>query len=219
MFPVQQIETPGTDQPSLLAGPGHHVRFVVCPHGHGHKRRALPLHRRRGMRKHNATTKSSPAITLCPALAEKSIRFPYLLAGGSELSPNPYHSIHCNISRSVTVGIPKSRIPPPVFGIFSRRTGLGRYLPFRNASRIPGQCVLSYAAVSAIVCPSTPALPRLALTRFPAFTMFALASACVSRSSRPEPSSPCRAGRASSRNASGLASPRPPTLRPGRPSF
>lgn len=47
----------------------------------------------------------------------------------------------CWISRSVTVGMPSSRSPPSGFGIATRRTGLGRYVPCSRRSRISGQAV------------------------------------------------------------------------------
>ena len=52
-----------------------------------------------------------------------------------------------------------------------------------------------------------------------AASMFALASTCASRPSRPGLPVSCRAVRASSRTASDSASPRPPALRPALPGF
>ena len=113
------------------------------------------------------------------------------------------------------MGIPNSRVPPPGFGISTRRTACGRYFPLKSSSRVLGHWVFRDSAVSSIDSPSTPALPLLALTRFHAATMFSRDRTCSSQSSRPKPSSLRHAEWASSRPVSGPASPVPLPVRPG----
>lgn len=47
--------------------------------------------------------------------------------------------------------MPSSRSPPSGFGIATRRTGLGRYVPDNSCSRIPGHAVTRYAAFLAYI--------------------------------------------------------------------
>jgi hypothetical protein len=45
----------------------------------------------------------------------------------------------CCTTRSVTVGVPNGRDFPPGFGINTRRTGEGRYVPSLSAEAIPAR--------------------------------------------------------------------------------
>ena len=53
----------------------------------------------------------------------------------------------CWISRSITVGMPSSRCVPSGFGIITRRTGLGRYVPCSSCSRTPGRALVGLHAL------------------------------------------------------------------------
>ena len=70
----------------------------------------------------------------------------------------------CWIKRSSTVGMPNLRCPPPGFGISTRFTGLGRYLPVSSFVLILGQCFWRCSGSSATVIPSTPGAPRFCFT-------------------------------------------------------
>lgn len=112
-----------------------------------------------------------------------------------------------------TVGMPSSRSPPSGFGIVTRRTGCGRYVPARSWSRMAGHSVRSRAAVWSMSRPSTPAAPLLARTRFHASSRFSRVRAA---SSSPDPvlSASERGRRVSSRLDSDTASPCPCSNRP-----
>src|SRR5665647_2015625 len=108
--------------------------------------------------------------------------------------------------------MPSSRSPPSGFGIVTRRTGLGRYVPDNSCSRIAGHAVTRWRAVWVISRPSTPVAPLLAFTRLNARCKFSLASAAISSADPVLPVS-CRGQLASSLAGSPAASPRAtPTL-------
>lgn len=106
----------------------------------------------------------------------------------------------------------------PGFGIITRRTGCGRYVPFHSSSRIEDQSVRSISTVWSMSRPSTPAAPLLARTCFNARRRFSRA--------RTAPSSPGPVsflvrggGVASSRPESRRASPALLSGLPGLPGI
>ena len=69
-------------------------------------------------------------------------------------------------TRSRTVGIPSGRRRPSALGMYRRRTSCGRYVPARNA--VPSSsrnASTPRCLISASVSESTPAEPRIRLTR------------------------------------------------------
>jgi hypothetical protein len=68
--------------------------------------------------------------------------------------------------------MPSFCIRPSGFGISTRLTGCGLYVPLSNCSWMPGQCYFRNSGNCQTVMPSTPALPLLALTRFNACLQF-----------------------------------------------
>src|SRR2546423_1256838 len=92
-------------------------------------------------------------------------------------------STACWTNRSITVGIPSSRLPPSGFSISTRLTGCALYVPLSNCSRISFQCPIRYCGSWTTRIPSTPGLPLLALTRLNArfrFSVSHTASICRS---------------------------------------
>src|ERR1019366_9244200 len=67
--------------------------------------------------------------------------------------------------RSDTVGIPSFLSPPFAFGIFTVRTGGGKYLPDDIRFQILYRFPFRFLSKSAIDCSSTPAAPWFAFTR------------------------------------------------------
>ncbi len=65
-------------------------------------------------------------------------------------------------------GYAKLALATPGFGIITRRTGDGRYVPFNRRSRMAGHVVRSMAVVWSMSSPSTPAAPLLERTCFSA---------------------------------------------------
>ena len=73
----------------------------------------------------------------------------------------------------MTVGIPNCRIPfPSGFGISTRRTGRGRYVPSRISCLIAGHCLNMTSSITSVVMPSIPGAPLLRLTAASATYMF-----------------------------------------------
>src|SRR5437867_5056937 len=73
-------------------------------------------------------------------------------------------------TRSLTAGMPRPRCCPgfPGFGMYTRRTGCGRYRFSRSsASSSSSTRSTPYASTAATVCLSTPALPRFRRTPLP----------------------------------------------------
>lgn len=76
------------------------------------------------------------------------------------------------MNRSSTVGMPSFHVPPSGFGISTRLTGFGMYVPLSNCSRISRQCFPRWMGSSFTVIPSIPAAPRLRFTRLNALFKF-----------------------------------------------
>src|SRR5215472_17638820 len=66
--------------------------------------------------------------------------------------------------RSLTVGIPSGRVLPSPFGISTRLTACGWYVPSRSAVESSSRYISAFAANRFTLCPSTPAAPLLART-------------------------------------------------------
>jgi hypothetical protein len=75
-------------------------------------------------------------------------------------------------SYSRVVGMPSFCIRPSGFGISTRLTGCGLYVPLSNCSWMAGRCYFRNSGDCQTVMPSTPALPLLALTRLNACLQF-----------------------------------------------
>ena len=71
----------------------------------------------------------------------------------------------CWMNRSSTVGMPSLRSSPSGFGISTRFTGFGLYVPLISCSRMAVQCCFRWSSSWLTVIPSTPGAPLLALTR------------------------------------------------------
>lgn len=69
------------------------------------------------------------------------------------------------MNRSNTVGMPSLRTPPSGFGISTRFTGFGLYIPLRSCSRMVAQCCFRWSPSWLTVIPATPGAPLFALTR------------------------------------------------------
>jgi hypothetical protein len=70
-------------------------------------------------------------------------------------------------TRSRTAGMPSGLLLPSAFGMYRLSTALGRYRPSRSsAPSSPRKRSTPYCSTSTSVWASTPAEPRLALTRF-----------------------------------------------------
>ena len=67
-------------------------------------------------------------------------------------------------TRSLTVGMPSGRLPPPVLGISTRRTASARYRPVLSCSASSPRYFGAWASKRAMLMPSMPAAPRLLLT-------------------------------------------------------
>ena len=78
----------------------------------------------------------------------------------------------CWMTLSITVGTPSFRIPPPGFGIITRNTGYGLYVPSSSCRRISAQFFRRNVSVSPMSRPSIPAAPLFWLTCFQALRMF-----------------------------------------------
>ena len=61
--------------------------------------------------------------------------------------------------------MPSLRTPPSGFGISTRFTGFGLYVPLSSCSRMVGQCCFRWSPSWLTVIPSTPGAPLFALTR------------------------------------------------------
>jgi hypothetical protein len=60
------------------------------------------------------------------------------------------------------VGMPSGRLPPPGFGIITRRTGCGRYVfATRSSRRAASHSSKPDASIVSNVIPSTPGAPAL----------------------------------------------------------
>jgi hypothetical protein len=71
-------------------------------------------------------------------------------------------------TRSRTVGIPSGRFLPSAFGMYRRRTNLGRYSPVRSSlASLSRKLSTPLCSTSRIDWLSTPAAPRLRLTHLP----------------------------------------------------
>src|SRR3954447_19270577 len=77
---------------------------------------------------------------------------------------NRHHQRHeRKVHYEIIVGMPSGLSPPPGLGIFPRRTGCGRYVLWRNSSRIPVNHLSNPVdSISSKLCPSTPGAPLLA---------------------------------------------------------
>ncbi len=111
------------------------------------------------------------------------------------------------MKRSSTVGIPSVRTPPPLFGIWCRLTGEGRYVPVSSCPRITSQFFHRYGSSSSVFIPSMPGPPLFFLTRFRAAFRFGRRSASSIRL-LPGCPLPFAAGGASTLRPSREASPR-----------
>lgn len=101
---------------------------------------------------------------------------------GSKIGVSTW-AMACWTTRSVTVGIPSSRLPPSGLGISTLRTACGVYRPPSICARSAGQCSRAWAGKSSMVTPSMPGAPLLAFTRCHARARLSLASTACSRSS------------------------------------
>src|SRR5688572_12992763 len=70
--------------------------------------------------------------------------------------------------RSLTVGMPSGRVLPSPFGISTRLTACGRYVPSRKAPDSSDRYSSAFAANRSTLCPSTPDAPLFARTFFQA---------------------------------------------------
>ncbi len=66
--------------------------------------------------------------------------------------------------RSLTVGIPNGLVLPSPFGMSTRLTACGLYVPSRSAADSSDRYSSAFAANRSMLCPSTPAAPLLART-------------------------------------------------------
>jgi hypothetical protein len=107
-----------------------------------------------------------PSARASPAwCARRPGRTPSLHAEhvGAPSACSPCHTA-CSTTRSRTTGPPRCRVPPPAFGISTRRTGWGVSVPSTREDRIAGQCAVRGATSPSTVIPSMPGAPRLRLT-------------------------------------------------------
>ncbi len=61
--------------------------------------------------------------------------------------------------RSLTVGMPSGRLPPPGLGMGVRRTALGRWRPACSSASSSSKYLSAWAAKRSMLTPSTPAAP------------------------------------------------------------
>ena len=80
------------------------------------------------------------------------------------------------MTRSMTVGIPKGRVPPLSLGISTLFTGEGVYVPSRRAALIPAQCVRAYSGNSSIGDTVNTGSPFVCLHLLPRFHAGSLCS-------------------------------------------
>ena len=76
--------------------------------------------------------------------------------------------------------MPSFRTPPPGFGISTRNTGIGWYVPSTILRRMSSPFSRKNASVFARSRPSTPAAPLFRFTRFQARFMFSASATCSS---------------------------------------
>jgi hypothetical protein len=117
----------------------------------------------------------------------------------------------CWTNRSRTHGIPRSRPPPPGFGIGCRFTGWGWYVPASTCALMVGQCSRRCPGRSSTVIPSPPGLPWFCCTRFNAARALPRSTTASIRWSVPERASPLVARDASPLRSTLGASPLPPS--------